>query len=185
MFRLFLTVLLSTASAANAAVTPATGANRGTTLVQAQVITRHGARTPLTKTAATLFEGGAVLTPIGQLQQYNLGAWLRETYREALHLETYDSKNIHLQSSDFDRTVVSASSLALGLFPSTSRVGQNNINGLSLLPVDVTPANIPVHTTERMNDRDIRAYTLCPTLQDRRADLYKQEKFLDLYLRNV
>ena len=181
MLHLNLLSIATVLTTANAAVTPASG--RGT-LVQAQVIARHGARTPLTKTAASLFEGGAVLTPIGQLQQYELGVWLGKKYRRDLNLETYNSQKIHLQSSDFDRTVVSASSLALGMFPETSRAG-HNVNGLSLLPSGVTPANVPVHTKARINDLDIRAYTLCPTLQTRRAELYKQEEFLDLEMDNL
>ena len=45
-------------------VTPAVG--RGT-LVQVQVVVRHGARTPLTKQAKALLEGGSTLTAIGEL----------------------------------------------------------------------------------------------------------------------
>jgi hypothetical protein len=161
------------------ALTPAVG--RGT-LIQAQVIARHGARTPLTKTAAALLEGGAVLTPIGEKQQYDLGVWLREKYTASLNLTTYDSSKVHIQSSDFDRTVVSASSMALGLFPKSSR---SHPDATVLLPNDVTPANVPVHTKDRFNDVDIRGYTLCPLIKERLHSLYDAAQFEELTLANI
>ena len=167
----FLLLFLACASA-----TPAVG--RGT-LVQVQVVARHGARTPLTKQAKALLEGGATLTSIGELEHYRLGAWLRHRYATVLGIERYDSGVVHLQSSDFDRTLASASSLALGLFPRQARdpiVGQ----GDSLLPDKVSPANVPVHSVKRTNDIDIRAYSNCPLIHDRLEGLYESDSFKTL-----
>ena len=171
---LLLTTLLTTVATATTSLTPAQG--RGT-LLQVQVIARHGARTALTKTATSLLEGGAALTPIGEKQLYDLGVWLRERYKHPLHLDLYESGKIHLQSSDFDRTVVSASSMALGLFPKLSR---SHANTTVLLPPDITPANVPVHTKDRLNDVDIRGYTLCPLIKTRLDALYDDATFLNI-----
>ena len=84
MLFLLLTTLLTTEATQTTSLTPAQG--RGT-LLQVQVIARHGARTALTKTATSLLEGGAALTPIGEKQLYDLGVWLRERYKKAEHRE--------------------------------------------------------------------------------------------------
>tara|TARA_B100000795_G_C22781304_1_gene432416 strand:+ start:175 stop:1815 length:1641 start_codon:yes stop_codon:yes gene_type:complete len=168
------TLLLLLSIGITTSIQPASGSD---TLIQVQVISRHGARTALTKTASALLEGGAVLTPIGEKQLYDLGVLLKNKYSAALNLTTYDSGKIYIQSSDFDRTVVSASSMALGLFPKSSR---SHPESVVLLPSDVTPANIPIHTKDRSNDIDIRSYTLCPLIQERLAGLYDQTQFMSL-----
>ena len=183
-----LLILVSTAlvtfqpvAAAAAGATPAVG--RGT-LVQVQVVTRHGARTPLSKQAKSLLEGGATLTSIGELDMYNLGSWLRNRYATVLDMEQYYSGDVHLQSSDFDRSIVSASSLALGLFPRQARDPIRS-RGPSLLNSHITPANIPVHTVKRTNDIDIRSYSNCPILHDRLEELYSSIEFKSLQAENV
>ena len=64
------TLLLLLSIGITTSIQPASGSD---TLIQVQVISRHGARTALTKTASALLEGGAVLTPIGEKQLYDLG----------------------------------------------------------------------------------------------------------------
>ena len=51
-------------------------------LKQVHVVTRHGSRRPLPKTAVTLEETSetSLLTPLGQQQHYELGLWLQERY---------------------------------------------------------------------------------------------------------
>ena len=162
----------------------AAAVGRGT-LLQVQVVARHGARTPLTKTAAALREGGATLTAIGEEEHYDLGDWLRRRYASALNLTAYDNAAVHLQSSDFDRTLVSASSLALGLFPLAARTGAAAGLSPSLLPSGVTPANIPVHAKARHNDVDIRSYVNCPTLQTKLQTLYASSAFKTMETDNL
>lgn len=162
-------------------VTPAVG--RGT-LVQVQVVVRHGARTPLTKQAKALLEGGSTLTAIGELEQYRLGRWLRDRYATVLDIEQYDSGTVHLQSSDFDRTLASASSLARGLFPHPARDPIRG-QGASLLPSGVSPANVPVHSIKRSNDIDIRGYSNCPLIQERLEALYTSDDFKAMQLDNI
>eukprot|EP00954_Amorphochlora_amoebiformis_P023464 1360235-Amorphochlora_amoeboformis.AAC.1 len=64
-------------------------------LLQVQVVTRHGARTPLTKEASSLREGGSSLTPLGELQQYQLGEWLRSRYSSfGPEFRTYNASRV-------------------------------------------------------------------------------------------
>ena len=144
------------------------------TLRQVHVITRHGARMPLSKHPDSLLEAsGAILTPLGQKQHYDLGIWLRNRYGGLI--DNYDDSTVRLTSSQQERTIVSANSLALGLFPPNTRLSSADMNSL---PVD--PANIPIYTKESENDVTIRAYKNCPTFKHNLSQLYKSKEWEDL-----
>ena len=150
------------------------------TVKQLIVITRHGSRFPLQKYGADLSETiTGVLTPIGQEQMYNLGKWLQNRYNDvttaALNLETFRPNEVRLESSDEERTLTSANSLALALFPEAAR----DPNLKSLIPGGV-PANVPVYTRDGDNDIIIRAYNKCPTFQSKLKALYESEAWIQL-----
>lgn len=145
-------------------------------LLQVQVVTRHGARTPLTKAAASLVEGGSVLTPVGLKQMYDLGAFMKERYSAAdflLPIKTYNSSMATFQSSHLDRTLVSANGFAEGFYPQSTRDNSNN-----LLPSSVPIPNIPVYSSDDVNDVTIRAYNKCPTFSSKLTQLYKSDTWL-------
>eukprot|EP00533_Pseudo-nitzschia_delicatissima_P010341 CAMPEP_0116110828 /NCGR_PEP_ID=MMETSP0327-20121206/18132_1 /TAXON_ID=44447 /ORGANISM="Pseudo-nitzschia delicatissima, Strain B596" /LENGTH=596 /DNA_ID=CAMNT_0003604043 /DNA_START=38 /DNA_END=1828 /DNA_ORIENTATION=- len=165
------------------------------TLEQVHVITRHGARSMLSKDSDSLAEaGGATLTPLGQKQLYDLGEWLRNEYLEVLGSSVagqkrslaYYNPNLHsFESSNLDRTLSSANSLAKGLFPGTMRAsGAHNTQPtdpdyeekeLFESPLAVP---VPVYTTGKdKNDVTLRAYTNCPTFKDRLIKLYRSKEW--------
>jgi len=137
-------------------------------LKQVQVITRHGARTPLTKTAASLAEGYSSLTPQGEQQMYLLGQWLHTRYTGQGVVDEYSNTFSEVHSSSYDRTLVSASSLALGLYSLAAR----DPNTQSLLGASVVPANVPVYAVDQANDITIRAYDKCDVFNARLDALY-------------
>jgi hypothetical protein len=159
------------------------------TLVEIHVITRHGSRLPLTKDADTQDEGGpGTLTALGQKQHYDLGMWLRRRYnhhhsssnasnssRGDGFFDSFFSPRVNLTSSALQRTVVSANSLALGLFPPSSRDPRNE----SLLPASTVPANVPVYTDKTSNDVTIRGYEKCESGL-RLSELYASKEWRDL-----
>jgi hypothetical protein len=122
--------------------------------------------------------GAGTLTPLGQTQLFDLGVWLRKFYTAYSLFEVYDSSKVRLQSSAFERTVTSANSLALGLFPQAAR----DPTGESVL--SVIPANVPVYTTEVKNDVTIRAYDKCETFLNHLGDLYSSEGWKELEKEN-
>lgn len=139
-------------------------------LKQVQVVTRHGARTPLTKAATTLQEASATLTPIGQKHLYELGIWLKTKYAGLGVIDKYNTTFVRLESSDYDRTIVSALMLAQGLF--SGRPSNE------LLPTSARNTDIPVYTNIKVNDITIRAYDKCPPFLEKLVDLYASEPFL-------
>lgn len=165
----------------------------GKQLKQIHVITRHGSRTMLPKNADNLMEEeGATLTPLGQSQLYQLGTWLRQEYSNVpnnlLQLDYYNPSHHRLESTNLDRTLSSANSLALGLFPSAQRATgilyDDAITGIptaSLMTssLSVTPA-IPVYSMQEDNDVYLRAFKNCPTFLDNLQVLYDTEVWKQL-----
>jgi hypothetical protein len=145
-----------------------------TVLKQLHVITRHGSRPTLSKDADTLSEfGGETLTPLGQKQLWELGVWLRNKYAVDGFLEMYDHRLDRLESSNLDRTLTSANSLSMGIFPLKARLGGSADQFYqSLLPN--APA-IPVFTRQDVNDVYIRTYQNCPKFTKNLQKLYMTE----------
>lgn len=152
-------------------------------LKQVHVITRHGARTPLAKDADTLLEeGGSTLTPLGQKQLYDLGAWLRQTYNQNAFLEYYDSSEIRLESSNLDRTLTSANSLSLGLFPLHAQAGLHGTELFtSLLP---EMPSLPVYSRQEQNDVFLRTYRNCPKFIENLRELYESTQWVTMEQNN-
>lgn len=81
---------------------------------------RHGAREPLKDYwNAKDFKHWGELTGVGMRQHYNLGTFLREIYIKKYKFlsEEYDPYEIYVRSTDVNRTIQSAESHLLGLFP--------------------------------------------------------------------
>ena len=140
-------------------------------LRQVHVMTRHGSRRPLPKSSTTLDDvtsESSLLTPLGQKQHYELGQWLRERYLFPFAdvLVEYDPNQVLVESTAYERTIVSANSLVLGLFPRDAR-------GLQLF--NETADLIPVYTRARNNDLYLRAYDKCNTLHDNLETLYASD----------
>mmetsp|Transcript_45277 Transcript_45277/g.109600 ORF Transcript_45277/g.109600 Transcript_45277/m.109600 type:complete len:512 (+) Transcript_45277:122-1657(+) len=148
-------------------------------LKQLHVITRHGSRPPLSKDANTLLEnGGETLTPLGQKQLFDLGRWLRDQYAVGDFMEIYNSKMDRLESSNLDRTLTSANSLSLGVFPEEARLGEN-ADQFFQNPLPHPPA-IPIFSRQDKNDVYLRAYHNCPRFGRNLKRLYTSETWTSL-----
>lgn len=84
-------------------------------------IVRHGDRTPISASSAMkkIWPGDGQLTPLGMRQEFELGVQLRKQYIEQDHFlpTIYDMNAINVRSSGIPRTMMSAQSLLLGLYP--------------------------------------------------------------------
>jgi hypothetical protein len=116
-------------------------------LVSMVLITRHGDRAPFMNIKNDHYRWGTAmeqLTPIGMHQEYMLGKKLRKKYvgKGKLLPARYQAKSIYTVSSDTSRTIESAQSLLMGLYP--AGVGPALSNGQPALPHLFQP--IPIRT---------------------------------------
>lgn len=136
-----LTGLLSTASMATEQ------------LVFAVDIIRHGDRTPeygLPTVHHQWKPGKGQLTATGMQQEYVLGKSRREEYVNQYHLlpARYEPGTVYVRSTELDRTLMSAESFLMGLYPPGTGP---SVSGQSALPDGYQP--IPVRTVPHEQEK--------------------------------
>lgn len=104
-------------------------------------VSRHGSRSPINyqpwDTVLRWPNGPGELTSEGIRQQYLVGSYLRNRYitSNAFLSSTYVKSELKLNSSRMSRTIISARSIALGLYPVTDRT---MVDMGVLVPLDVS-----------------------------------------------
>ena len=91
-----------------------------TELLMVLEVSRHGAREPLNDYwNAGEFHNWGELTGVGMRQHYNLGKNLRSIYVEQLGFlsKTFDPLEFYVRSTDYNRTLQSATSQLYGFYP--------------------------------------------------------------------
>ncbi|XP_010005784.1 PREDICTED: prostatic acid phosphatase [Chaetura pelagica] len=110
---------------------------------------RHGDRTPIVTFPTDIHkesewpQGFGQLTKTGMQQLFELGQYMRKRYSSFLN-STYNHKEFYIQSTDYDRTIMSAQSYLSGLFPPTSSQIWNP---------ELLWQPIPVHVSQKSTDR--------------------------------
>lgn len=122
-------------------------------LIFAIDIIRHGDRTPLLTSPVMEKiwpQGVGQLTPTGMRQEYELGKILRKRYVNQYHLlpQHYDINTMTVRSSGMPRTMMSAQSILLGLYPLGT--GPSLDESTKALPRGLQP--IPINTVPREQD---------------------------------
>ncbi|EDW58375.1 prostatic acid phosphatase isoform X1 [Drosophila virilis] len=123
------------------------------------VIFRHGDRMPVDPYPTDPWNnrkywptGWGQLTNRGKQQHYELGKWLRKRYSSLLDAR-YDREQVFVQSTDVDRTLMSAQSNLAGLY---EPVGNDVWNPL------IKWQPIPVHSVPEKDDPVLAAKAPCP-----------------------
>lgn len=123
-------------------------------LIFAIDLIRHGDRTPIHDFPSSPYpwaQGKGQLTAEGMQQEFQLGTELRKKYIENTHLlpKSYQSNILYVRSTDVDRTLMSAQSLLMGLYPLGTGPYLGDKKGPAL-PKAFQP--IPVHTAPADQD---------------------------------
>ncbi|KAI0800417.1 phosphoglycerate mutase-like protein [Fomes fomentarius] len=155
------------------------------------IIARNGDRTECFQHPVTQKPGSTQSTPLGSVQAYQLGQYLRNLYLNpdspshirGIHSDLVDLQEVAVRvkvggegASVFD----SATALLQGLFPPNP----NNRITLANETTVVAPLNgyqyIPVETVEPSNDRSLEPWTDCPAFEKHVQKVHSSAKFKDV-----
>ncbi|XP_030062357.1 prostatic acid phosphatase isoform X2 [Microcaecilia unicolor] len=137
---------------------------------------RHGDRSPLEAYPTDPHkedawpQGFEQLSQIGMQQHYELGKFLRIRYSGFLN-DTYNRHEVYVQSTDYDRTLMSAQANLAGLFPPVDKEIWNP--NLKWQP-------IPVHTTPVSQDQLLLPFQNCPRVKELLKDTLASKEFQNL-----
>lgn len=127
------------------------------TVIFANVLFRHGDRTPIEPYPNDPYKNESLwpvpygqLTNLGKNQQLDLGRWLRIRYSHLIS-DLYSPYDIYIQSTDVDRTLMSAEANLAGLYPPYGNQKWNKINWMP----------IPVHTVPELEDNVLLGRKYC------------------------
>lgn len=161
----------------------------GERLVFAVDVIRHGDRMPvgdIPKSSYQWPQPFGQLTPKGMRQEYDLGSKVRAEYVERYHLlpAKYVSGTMYVRSSDIDRTLMSAQSFLMGLYPHGTGPA---LDGKPALPDFAQP--IPIHTVPTAGEtllfpdgpnykfKELRKQYVLPTAQWQQKSAQVQPNF--------
>ncbi|ODN01018.1 Lysosomal acid phosphatase [Orchesella cincta] len=154
------------------------------TLRLVQVLFRHGDRTPIDRFPKDPYdsrkfwpEGFGRLTKRGKLMQYELGQYIRLRYNGFIN-ETYTPEEIYVQSSNYDRTIMSAMANLAGMWPSKDLE----------FPEGGRQQFVPVHVISSQIDNKIAFSKPCPRyaqiskeIQTQQSEVLFNNEHADLY----
>lgn len=126
-------------------------------LVFALDLIRHGDRTPIDAIPTVPYQwqiGLGQLTAEGMRQEFEMGKRFRKRYVDQTHLlpSNYQRTTMYVYSTDYERTLMSAESLLMGLYPPGTGPYTDDMK-MPGLPHVYQP--IPVHSAPTSSDRII------------------------------
>ncbi|CAF0892168.1 unnamed protein product [Rotaria sp. Silwood1] len=142
-------------------------------LIAGHVLFRHGDRTPISTYPTDPMKekdwpnGFGQLTTAGIEQHHRLGKYLRHRYGSILS-KNYVANEIYIRSSDYDRTLMSAQSNLIGLYP---------LYNISDDKIPIQP--IPIHTTLESQDF-LLGLNDCPRYDQVENEVYQSDEFKNM-----
>ncbi|CAM4759161.1 unnamed protein product [Rotaria magnacalcarata] len=142
-------------------------------LIAGHVLFRHGDRTPITTYPTDPMKetdwpnGFGQLTNNGIEQHHRLGKYLRGRYGSILSLN-YTASEIHVRSTDYDRTLMSAQSNLVGLY---------RLYNISDDKMPIQP--IPIHTVPT-NEDFLLGLNDCPRYEQIEKEVYESDEFKNM-----
>ncbi|XP_057595572.1 prostatic acid phosphatase isoform X5 [Hippopotamus amphibius kiboko] len=138
------------------------------------LVFRHGDRSPIETfpndpiKESSWPQGFGQLTQLGMEQHYKLGEYLRKRYETFLN-ESYKHEQVYVQSTDIDRTLMSAMTSLAALFPP---------EGINIWNPNLLWQPIPVHTVPVSEDQLLYLpFRSCPRFQELENETLKSEEF--------
>ncbi|TRM61156.1 histidine phosphatase superfamily [Schizophyllum amplum] len=158
------------------------------TLLGVVILTRHGDRQGFYQDPDSYTASGTVITPLGTVQEYQLGQKLRSLYLNAssptdLAGMSHDVVNASQISVSADAggeggvIFDSAVSLMQGLFPNTTSYNTTLANGTTVVGPLGGYQYIPIESVEPDNDISLEGWTSCSAFSDWTYEFYNSSAF--------
>jgi len=150
---------------AYALVSDAQGIPATAVLHQKHIILRHGSRENTNDSSSDLHARDGKLTIRGRHQHFVLGGYLRQLYIEGATTKidgidtVFNEDQTIVRSTDFERTLISAQSLLLGLYPPVNQTIQTSNGDVFSSPFDIQL--VPIHTVRSEDDALLRGFDSC------------------------
>lgn len=162
---------------------------------------RHGARAPIDKNSwdrGIWPDGYGELMPSGMRQQYLNGIEMHYRYvaQNQVISQAYNSNEIYIRSTDYNRTIMSVQSQMFGIYPTGPQIDQNSQEiavpplkvsnlagqmiqlGNNAMPNGFQP--LPIHVVSAPHDNMLAGYTVlaCPRIAEIMAEQQDSEDYL-------
>ncbi|CAG5092783.1 Similar to acp2: Lysosomal acid phosphatase (Xenopus laevis) [Cotesia congregata] len=180
MKKFIINIFLTFYSIVSAFSTEENSSNDLGTVVFANILFRHGDRTPVEPYPNDPHRNESEwpvpygqLTTTGMHQHLLLGQWLRSRY-DKLIPDHYSLDDIYVRSTDVDRTLMSAESNLAGLYPPK---GNQRWDNMRWMP-------IPVHTIPETMDYVLAGKKKCRRYDDETQKLLSSELFVKINRQN-
>lgn len=158
-------------------------------LLGAVLFARHGDRLEFFQDPLTYNPSDTELTPLGTVQEFQLGNFLQNTYlntdsSSAIHNISFpvaDTEQLLVRADaagEGETILVSVGALLQGLFPPTSEFSVTLANGSTVVGAGGGYQFIPVESVEPNEDVSLNSFTSCPTFDQHTADFYASPQFL-------
>ncbi|KAE8606595.1 hypothetical protein XENTR_v10010797 [Xenopus tropicalis] len=141
------------------------------------LVYRHGDRSPVHGYPTDVHkesawpQGYGQLTQVGMKQHWDLGQELRARYKGFLN-ESYNRHEIYVQSTNVDRTLMSAEANLAGLYPP---------KGSQIFNPNITWQPIPVHTVPESEDKLLKfPLTPCPEYLRLQEETRQSAEFVNM-----
>ncbi|KAL7284705.1 hypothetical protein ACG7TL_002011 [Trametes sanguinea] len=160
-----------------------------TTVLGVVLLARHGDRLEFFQDPFTYNPAQTVLTPLGSVQEQQLGTFLRSTYLDpasptvinGISADVVDINQVAVRADAGGEgavILVSVQGLLQGLFPPTT---DNNItlaNGTTVVAPLGGYQAIPVESVEPNEDVSLEGFTSCPNFDNHINQFYASEPFI-------
>uniref|UniRef100_A0A914XP43 Uncharacterized protein n=1 Tax=Plectus sambesii TaxID=2011161 RepID=A0A914XP43_9BILA len=161
--------------------------SNGDELLFVQALWRHGDRAPANTYPKDLYQesawpqGWGQLSAAGMEQCFNLGAQLRAMYSPHFISSIYNSNEVYVRSTDYDRALMSAMSVMAGLFPAgTAGVHYPSASAVPNWPYHWSP--IPIHALDFAGNHILNPFANCPRAAQLLANIQRSALYRKIAL---
>ncbi|EJD08254.1 phosphoglycerate mutase-like protein [Fomitiporia mediterranea MF3/22] len=148
----------------------------------------YGDRTPYYQHPMTYQQGYTKLTPLGQMQELQLGSYLRSEYLNptsanviaGLQADVVDDRQLLVRADNGGEggaIVDSSVALLQGLFPPTPRSRTGLANGTTVVGPMGGYQYIPIESVEPIQSIQLEGWTSCPNFEKHVKDFYNSPGF--------